>query len=252
METIDWKNQFTSLIREVYETERQKNAVLSLRSFAKSIKTPASTVSEIINGKLCLNAKRAAQVVEQLPLSRNRKNYFLTILEQPFELERETFKDEDYLLLTDWRYLAILHFFDVEAVVKTPEMIARRLELAVDDVKRIIDELVHKDLLVREESGELKATKKNWQNPTGKLPTEVIQSFHKENLKCAVRALETVDAKERDFSTTVFAGNSEQMELIRQELRRIHKRVVSIGEGGGTRDRLYSLSVSFFPMDKQV
>lgn len=247
---MPWKKKFIELVRKVYEEERQKDAGLSLRAFAKKIKTPASTISEVINGKLCLNAKRAAEVVEQLPISRNKKNHFLTLLDQPFEVQRDQLRDEDYMVLTDWRYLAILHFFDIENATKTAEAIAQRLALNLDDVHRMVQQLIDRGMLVRHESGELSSTNKNWQTSDGP-SSELIQRFHKETLRCAERSLDLIPPSERDFTTTVFAGDPEQMELIKSELRRMHKRVVSIGEGAGPRNRLYSLNVSFYPLDKK-
>ena len=243
-----WQAEVKNAVRSAFNREKQRSPTLSLRSFAKIIDTPVSTVSELMNGKILLAPKRAAEVVKNLTLEQRETKRILALLDQPVEFARESLEGDKFALLTDWRYSAVLFYHELDTDQLSAGWIAKRLRIAETRVAEIIGELTEQGFLVRNETGKLVTTGKHFRAGDG-APSEVIRSYHAQNLACAVEAIERVPAKERDFSSSTFAGNARQMELIRTEIRRLHEKVVALSEGESPRDRLYKLNVSFFPLD---
>jgi hypothetical protein len=247
---MDWQIELSHAVAKGFERAKLESPGISLRAYAKSVNTPASTVSEILSGKFSLAPKRASEIVDRLNLSLAEKNRLHALLNDRVEMERFAVSESNHFLLSDWAYFAVLHFVDLElnAEERRVEAISARLGLEVDRVRRVVEDLVTSEMLARDSEGNLRSLQKNWQFGDGP-PSGLIREYHRQNLRCAEAALERIPAHARDFSTTVFAGNSEQIETIRSEVRKFHEKICALAEGVSPKDRVYSFSVSFFPLD---
>lgn len=244
----DWKEHLTYAVSARFKRAEKINPKISLRAFSRRVGVPKSTISEIMNGKISISEKRALEIVLRLDLKPAEKNRLLVLLGQEAKVEWNPLELSNYDILTDWTYLAVLHFFDVEGE-KTPSMIAKRLGLKPTKAKAVIRDLVSKRLLTVTDSGAIVTTGKSWQTSDGP-PSEVIRKHHRENLKLAKFALDRVSPEDRDFTSYTFAGNAEQIEFIREEIRELHQRIGAFAEGVSPRNRLFRISVNFFPLDR--
>ena len=243
-----WHQYLADGVRKDFERAKRENPKTSLRGYSRSIQTPVSTVSEILHGKINVGDARASEIVERLGLSANETSYLLTLIGKAPKSTRTSLDQSKFELVTDWVYLAVLHFFDLDVEDKSAGHIAARLGVAAAKVRCVIADLVAWELLRAGEDGSLEATGMKWQ--TGDGPTSLaIRAHHHENLKLAARALDLVPAPQRDFSSTTMAGSLEQIELIREEIRKLHDKIEAICEGASKKDRVYKLSVGFFPVD---
>lgn len=184
-------------------------------------------------------------------LDESERRLFFTLLNKDFEPSRERLSNANYEILTDWTYLAVLHFFELDGVDTSPWTIADRLGVPESKIERVIGELLEGDLLTRTSDGQLTSTGKSWVTTDGP-PRSVIRRHHQDSLGAALAALDLHPTAHRDFTTTTFAGNSSQMELIRSEIRKLHKKVEALAEGSGPRDRIFRLLVGYFPLDQEI
>lgn len=243
----EWGKQLTAAVANSFQRAKKRNTRLSLRSFATRIGVPKSTLSEIMNGKISFTRRRAIEIVQALDLPSLEKNRLLVRLGKETKVDWEDLDLSHYDLFSDWSYFAVLYFFDLDGE-KTIATAARRLGLDLVKTKAIIQVLVAKNLLKVTNEGRITPTGKSWKSTDG-IPSESIKKYHLENLKVAERALKSLPIAERDFTSYVFAGNSKQVDFIREEIRKLYERVGTFAEQVSPKDRLYQVAVNFFPLD---
>lgn len=245
---MQWKNAFAEALRRCVANAQVQNGY-SLRAFAKSLGVPVSTLSECIREKDSVTARRAGEIVKKLPIEKEEQDRLLALMHLPPQQDRAKLPEEDYKILLDWRYIAILTCFELDGQDHEAVAIAKRLGIDVKEAAAILDDLVARGFL-RAQGGGLVKSEDHWQTSDGP-PRDVIRRHHLENLEVARRALENVPADQRDFTSFTFAGNLQDLALIRQEIRALHARISAIVEGSRPKNRLLRFTINFFPMDQQ-
>lgn len=246
---MEWQSLFVETLNHQLEAQRAKNPRYSLRKFARVLGVSPGGLSEVLKGRLPLSAERASHITSLLELNSRTRERLLAMMGQPLKRQARTLNEnEEHILLTDWRALAILHLFDLEDFAKTAANIGERLALPESEVQTILSSLVDQGFLRSSAQGLTRAPEDNLQTSDGP-SKQVIRRFHEENLKVAALALKDVPAESRDFTAITFSGNSEQLELVRAEIRALHERVSAIMGGVLPHQEIYRLSVSLFPLN---
>jgi len=244
---MEWETHFVSALKTSFAKAKTERGC-SLRSFAKEIGIPVSTLSQVLKKKKKTSPKRAYKILQHLELSPTEKNLLLSLMNLPTEPDLVPMPNAQYEILTDWRQLATWMAFELEDVEKTAVALGSRLGLPPATVEEILTKLLERQMIQRLDDGKLVKIKDNWKTSDGP-PRELLRRHHLENLKTAERALNHAPVGERDFTAYTFTGNLDQLELIRQEVRSMHQRIAAIVEGVGPKNRLLRFTVSFFPLD---
>lgn len=244
----NWNQNFSEAVRADFEKAKSQNSRLSLRSYAKRIETPVSTVSYILKGDFSMTSDRAAQIVNVLAITAREKQRLLALIEKPVDHHRKSFNAQQESLITDWSYLAVLHFFDLENTEKTPEALSARLALPLEKIHQVLNDLKKLNLIKEFESGELIGTSENWQS-ADEIPSETIRQHHKESLTLAIKALQK-PIDERDITSSIVTGNRTQIGQIKSEIRKFHQKIAALLEGSSPRDQIFNMTIAFFNFDK--
>ena len=208
----------------------------------------AAALSRIFGDSLDISSERAASIVCSLGLSPEERDRYLAILGHSIQRETTPLSEDKNFILSDWRYFAVLHFFDLDLADKSASAISARLAIGLVEVEKIIEKLVQHGLLARQEDGSLIKPEVHWAAGDGP-PSELIRQFHRENLKLAAKALDLLPPVQRQFSAITFCGNPSSLEWARSEIMALVKKVSAKMEGARPREEVYRMSISLFPIN---
>lgn len=242
----NWEKLFAEALHKEFAKLQNKNNRYSLRAYAKKLGVSIGTLSEVMRFKLNLSRERAAIMLDKLELlEREKKRLLLAMGFSNASFEKVELKAEDHDLLADWSTRAILYSFDVEEGGQI-QRIAKKLDLSQVNVSSKVEKLLEKGFLEKNEQGEIFRPKKFWKTADNKA-NEFIKKTHLSNLEVAEKALLNVPYLERDFTSLMFAGNEEQLDKVRQEIRQFYDRLLSIMEVAPC-NKLYQASISIYPL----
>lgn len=243
----DWHQELSKALQQDFTEMKLRNSRCSLRSYARHIKTPVSTVSEILRGKVPVSAARAVSIVENLKARPRQKLRLLALLGSPVPVARQQLGAFQSLVLTDWVYLAVLHSLEIKSVRRNPACLPGRLGVPAKKVDAVITGLLTAKLLRKNDAGELEPTGENWQTSDGP-SSDVIKKYHRDGLRLASESLE-LPAAERDFSSCIFPISTANLPALRTEIREFQRRLCALAEGTPELNRVYRVSVQLFPLD---
>nr|HMN70027.1 hypothetical protein [Bdellovibrionales bacterium] len=131
----EWFSLFRGILQEELKRRRGHDHKYSLRRFAKDLGLSAGATSDILNGRIHISNKRAALLLTKIPLPVERRDQMRALMGLPIPRATVQISEQNSFVLTDWIYLAVLHFFDLESSDKSPAQIARRLARKTEDVE---------------------------------------------------------------------------------------------------------------------
>lgn len=260
---------YRDFLEREFASRLRRNPGYSLRAFARDIGLPASRLSEVLRGQRNLSPETGARVAKGLKLSGAECETFLQLVglhqkrsawakrQAEEQLKRASCAGEygelsleRFKIISDWHHFAILELSEIEGFESSPAWIAGRLGIPTAKAKEAIERLLDFGLLERLPNGEIRQTKANLATPSG-VPSREIREHHSQILMKAEEALQELPVEEREFSAITLAFHSEQMPEIRQELKKMRRRLGQKIQEQPGKDRVYCLAIQFFPVDRK-
>lgn len=263
----DTSLDFRTYLRRELLLRTRRNPRYSLRAFARDLGMAPSKVSEILRGQAGISGAAAARISKKLAFPDAEARLFVTLVElgsrsqlKRREAERKLaelrashgFNDlelERFTVVSEWYHGAILELTRVDGFRSDPGWIASRLGLSRAETSSAVARLLELGLLRETKDGRWEPTEANLATPSG-IPSRAIRAYHSQILHKADHAIEAIPVEERDFSALTLAINSSQLEEAREELRKFRRRFCSNLQSSPGKDRVYCLSIQFFPVDK--
>jgi uncharacterized protein (TIGR02147 family) len=240
-----WQDIFRRAVRDGLEQIQKNNSRVSARAYAKRIGLSAGALNEILAGKRAVSPEKALAIVEKLALSNTVRTRLVNAIQQPTLPERSLLSARKDIL-TDWAYLAILHFFDTDILDKSAASIAARLSLKLNLVEDYIRTLYSSGLLKMNADGTYYRDEVQLKT-SDDISSEEIQKFHLKGLELAAQTLLNRPLSERDFTSIVLAGNSKNLPAAKTIVRDMYRQISPI-LSEGPRDQVYRLAVCLFPL----
>jgi uncharacterized protein (TIGR02147 family) len=261
---------YKDFLEREYEMRQRRNSAYSLRAFARDLGMQPSKLSEVFHGIRGLSRKTGEKIVKKMKLSPHECSVFLNLIDFHQNRSRvlkrraeenlrvlnavDAYSDlslEKFKIISDWYHFAILELTEVYDFESDPGWIAGRLGISTKTATEAIERLLEFGLLKRTKSGKLIQSHLNLATPSG-IPSRELREHHSQILMKADNALHEVDLSERDFSAITLAFGSEQMDVVRNELKELRRRLGQTIQEKQKKDRVYCLSIQFFPLDKNT
>ena len=261
---------YRQFLEREFQTRLRKNQSYSLRAFARDIEIQPSKLSEVLRGLRGLSKKTAQNVAKNIKLSNQETDIFLNLVDLHQTKNRLAQKQaqenlqklvmvdgyselslERFKIISDWHHFAILELTELSVFESDPRWIAGRLGIPTKIASEAIERLLDFGLLEKTKNGDLRQTHVNLATPSG-IPSRELREHHSQILMKADAALSEVDVSERDFSAITLAFNSGQIDEIRKELKELRRRVGQKIQDHPHKDRVYCLSIQFFPIDTET
>jgi len=260
---------YRSIISRELEVRKRRRPGYSLRAFARDLKMPAPKLSQVLSGSCGISRDRGAQLAEKMGLSQDEKEVFLWLIEAEHsrspkaregakkELLKLDEKDgfgplalDRFKIISDWYHSAVLELPRLKNFSSSSKWISERLGVDKNKIEVAIERLLDFGLLSRNESSqELHRTENHLATPSG-IPSKEIREHHSQILTKADQALEKFPISERDFSAITMAIDSSRMDEARERLKEFRREFCKDLQKSDNKDRIYCLSIQFFPLDK--
>jgi len=144
--------------------------------------------------------------------------------------------------------LAILELTEVKGFKSTFDFISKRLKITADKAKEAVERLEDLGLLKKQDSKWVQ-THADMATPSG-IPSRVIRDYHRQILTKAEAALENIPVQERDFSAVTLTIAESQVKEAQEEIKKFRRNLVQqLTSKQDPKERVYCLSVQFFPLD---
>lgn len=260
--TSDPRIEIIRLVRGALAEHQARNPGFSLRAFSRRMKVSPAELSLIFRGKrqltrrmgekllegLALDPVSARTLLERLPhrLSRKKRAPHVST---PSALKYVQLSADEFNVVADWYYLAILSLAETAAFQSDPQWIAERLGIRRQEAISAIATLVRLGLLERKKRS-LGLTGRRF-TTTQDIPSAPIRKNHAQALELARRALDETPVELREFGASIIAADPDLLPEAKARLRELRREVSRILESGKKKE-VYRLSVQLIPLSRPL
>ncbi|MFZ8932500.1 MAG: TIGR02147 family protein [Bacteriovoracaceae bacterium] len=251
METSSYCSQI--LKDELYK-RKLRNSSYSLRAFARDLGIGSTSLSDVMSNKRKLSRKNIQKVSEKLSLSPKEVSLIEDELrgnsnKTKTEIEFLEMKEDQFRLIADWYYLAILNFARLPDNYSNPSYLSQRLGLPEETIKEAIDRLQRLDLIKIEDDRLIRTSSPI--NTTKEIASMAIRKHHKDQLHLAEKSLENDQLEKRNFNSITMAINPAKIDKAKEIIQKTVSKIENTLEDE-TPEEVYVLNFHLFPLTKEL
>lgn len=239
-------------LRERLDELKTKNNSFSLRAFSRLLGVSPASLSEFLNGKRVLSQKMILKMADRLCLSPDE---FTTLsdkltrdkngIETSVSNKKIQIQNDQYFLVADWHYYAILCLAETEDFRSDSAWVAERLKTSQKKVSEALERLLRIGLLDYDKEGNLKY--QDVEIVTSEdVPNTSIKKRHANTLEAAKESLYTDDVLLRDMSSATVAIDPKKLPAAKKMIREFQDQLIAFLESGDKKE-VYELSMQIFP-----
>lgn len=241
-----WKKKFVEVLEQSYARMLVKNPRFSRRAFARKIGISSGTLSDLTRFKTQITLERAQEILNLLELSPAEKARMNVLMGKSGEISASLQTERECEFLEDWKDRALLCAYDLDRDARVIESICQNFGMSEKEFEERSKKLLREGFLSLNEDGILVRNKVIWKTKDGEA-SESVHRMHRASLELGLEALEALPLEERDFTSMMFAGNSEQLAQVRQEIRSFYEKVLAIMEEPPA-DSVFQIAVQLHPV----
>lgn len=251
MSTLSHNVSFRAYLQQDLIRRCKANSNYSLRAYSRAIGVSASALSSILNNKRTLTKKMTERLGLKLGLSLGDIQSFIEFHSpkskagkffQPVEVDMFT-------LLSEWSHFAILELMKVKGFDQSSKWIRKKLNLSISEVNFAVERLVRAGMLTIDKNGKWIDTTDGYTSAIrANYTNEAMKALQHQMLLKAQESLSRVDVSRRDQTGITMAINSKHIGLAKEKIRRFRREISELLENSGSKDEVYQLSISFFPL----
>jgi uncharacterized protein (TIGR02147 family) len=168
-------------------------------------------------------------------------------------IDLTTLDSDNFAILSHWYYGAIMQLPNIKGFIATADWAAKRLGLETNVVKNALEVLSRAGLIHIEKNGHWRRIVDGTiSNIITDKSSEAAKTNYKQQLEVSQYTLEHVDIKNRDHTGFTMAFNKKEMKKAKEVIKKFRKEFFKEFSKSKSKDVVYNLQVSFFPMtDKE-
>jgi len=265
-------DRFIDYMRDELMSRHKKNPRYSLRAFSNQVQLSSSFISKLLNGKRPLTKQTFLSISARLALPPEIESYYLKrefiehkvnwTKDSHLNFAKENVDTNSYLKLnqdqfsfiSEWYHFAILELITVEGFIPNPNSIAAQLGISSLEAKESLDRLIRMKLIdiKQNKNGQTYFATSNYTTIDKKIVTSATQKQQKSFLKLAIDAVERVPIDERSQTSMTMAIPQSRLAEAEKLINNFRRDMTSILQRKGKRDSVYQLSISFFPLTRNL
>jgi len=158
---------------------------------------------------------------------------------------------EQFEFYTQWYYTAVWAAIRCRPFRGNYRELARSLEpsISVSQARKAVKLLVKLGFVKRRPDGVYEQTSRMITTGEG-VASVAVSVFHRQTLELALRAIDGIARPRRQVSTVTLGVSKRDVELVKKELARCRRRLMSIGQNSRRPNRVYQLNFQMFPLLK--
>lgn len=237
-----------------------------MRAFARDIQISPAHLSEVLSGINNLSEKTAEKIAGNLKLSDATRNHFLELVkfDRCDDLEKKSaikdnliritkkeigyheIKADEFDVIADWFHLGILSAAELPHLKFNRIQIMHSLGIEPDVFNQAIERLARLELL-RCENDLIIPLKTKTLSGLG-TPSSAIRHFHRQMLRKASLALDTLPMTERFVSDSMVAVDKTRLPEMMEFLRQVRADFIARFEEKSSADQVCGLTFAVFPV----
>ena len=237
------QNAFQTLVRAHLAESQIRNPSYSIRAFAKRLGLGFGTVSQVLAGKRELAPKSVEKVLNRLGTGPAERSKIFKTQKQKLSYE---LKADEYFILSEWHYLAILSLIRTRDFKSTAEHVSERLGISLTLAKQAIERL-ERTRLIRFEKGKILRTSVAISTTDG-TPDAAIKKSHYQSLDRARLSLDEHPLEARDMTWLTFAFAPKDMEAAKQKIREFQDEFADQFSTSKEATEVYRLAMQLFSL----
>jgi len=246
-------SDFKTYLQEELVLRCKRNPAYSLRSFARALGVSPSFLSKVLNGHRRITDKIFQQMTANLNLEPATVSAFGA--EASSSDSKMTFQNlqlEYFKIISDWYHYALIELTHVEGFKSTPEWIASKLGITVNQAKAAVERLLHLELLEMHK-GKLRPTSGGNTTTKNEFTDLAFKKMQDDLLKKAIESLWNEDLEKRDHTSICMAIDPQDIPEVKKRLTTARREICRYLERPQRRKatQVYNLSLSFFALSKE-
>ncbi len=242
---------YRSLILSALNERRSRNSLYSLRAFARDLGVSPTALSDGLAGKRRFSSRNAQRIAAELGLAPVARERFVAEAQGrelapavEADAQTRTLREDEFRLISDWYYFAILNLAKLPSNQADPGWLARRLGISVFQAREAVRRLRRLGY-VEVEGPRLRRTTLPLRTSTD-VPSSALRKHHLQNLGRAERALESLPVELREISSMTFAGSTARLAEAKRRIASFRRQLARLMESDEP-DEVYTVAVQLFP-----
>lgn len=250
-------NLMVEHLQKIFMERCRINESYSLRAFAKSLKVPASSLSEVLNNKRPLTKKLRDHIGQALNMSPeqvrafeakphgNSKNQFI----EPTDTDYRQLTLDSFYIISDWYHYGILQLLRTKDFKSNPKWIAKRLNIEEVQAAQAIQRLLRVGILEESKEGDLiDVTEGHTTHLKSEFTNEQLKSFQIMALEKAIASLREVPIQLRDNTSMTMAISKKALPFAKKEIAKFRRQLTKKLESFEQPDEVYQLAIALTPL----
>ena len=231
----------------------RKNPQYSLRSFARTLQVSPASISGIMNRRRPLTAKMILRLGQNLGMGPEELNPFLKETAVSKVKNFQALSADDFALISDWHYYAILELMKVNGFSAEAKWIANALGLSLVEIKVAMERLERTKMIEKLPDG-------SWKDLSGGYSTSLQPGFsnvaakryQKQILEKSIQSIESDPLDKRDHTSITMAVSTADIDKAKNLIKKFRRDFSALMENvtDQDQDQVYQLAIGFFPLSK--
>lgn len=251
----------TKIVKKIsteFNRRKEINPRYSLRAYARAIGLDVSILSRIMANKTKVTRKVLEKISVPLLISpeeyqifendilQNNKNKITLKKEQDIHI----LPLEEIKIIQDWYHYVILELTHLKDFDPSAEWISKRLSISEIDAQLALERLVRLNLLIQQDNGEFCAKPGPMSELQANYVNVALRLRQKQVLQRAIDAMDLISYQDRDQSAITIAMDTNLIPEVKEKIKKFRRSLATfIDKKSKKKNRVYEISVSFFPWD---
>ncbi|MFZ3231470.1 MAG: TIGR02147 family protein [Pseudobdellovibrio sp.] len=244
--------QFKNYLQQEFVRRTTKNPSYSLRAFAQHLKLNHATLSSLLSGKRPITKATIQKIATTLDLGPAVLDRFINPSNNGVGKNQNYFmiQQDAFAAMSEWYFDAILELSLIPRFNLLPEVIAKSIGITALQAKIALETLERLELLIKDEKGHYKLQHKNSVNILDSDFTSAAnRKYQKSVLNKSAEALEKINRKERDHTSTIMAINKKDLKQAKELIQNFRQDLNAFLQRADAKpNEVYQLQISFFPL----
>jgi uncharacterized protein (TIGR02147 family) len=244
-ERRDW----SEYLQYDFKARVRKNPSFSLRSYAKILDISPTHLSMILSNKRAVSPASALKIAERLGITPSETLQRLHAKRRSFQKQKELTRllaEEEFKLISEWYYFAILGLADIKNNVADAQWIAKKISLPVSIADAAFQRLQRQGYITVN-GGQFRNT--HFVETQPDVSREEVRRYHKQVLNLAAERIDEIEVELREYISMTLAMNKRGIPAAKNLIRKFKTEFEAEFESG-TKTDVFQFNIQFFPLAK--